>query len=100
MGAELMLNVACDPKRSLGKGDLLKGSQKLQNVIKDGSQAAQIRATAEQQGNPPPTSFAKQVHVLGGVQEVTVKLSDLEVEAKRIKPLATACKNCPGNILR
>ena len=99
MAMDLVIDLKCEPKTALGRGNADDGTRKLLSLVKARSQAAYVRHSAENDGRDPQTVSVKVVSILpdGSQTARDVSLLQLEAEAAELDTIASACATCPVN---
>lgn len=90
MSLDLTLDMACEPKRSLGYGDTEIGTRVLLNLRKIELNAATIRQQATAEGRD-----LDKVRVR--MEERDLTLPEMDAETAALAPLAPHCQSCPAS---
>ena len=99
MALSVVIDLPCQPKQTLGRGDTDAGTRALLGLLRARDQAAFVRASAERDGRDPATAAVKVVTLAadGTRFDRSVLLPDLEREAAGLDAIAPECATCPVN---
>ncbi len=99
MAMNVVIDLRCAPKQTLGHGDTDAGTRALMGLLRARDQAAFVRQSAERDGRDPATALVKVVTVAADAKrtERSVLLPELEREAGELDAIAPECATCVVN---
>ena len=98
MAVDYIVNLACEPKRTAGDGDIFDGAARLLDMMKAMTRAEVMTERARQAGHDPATfTFSIIVRTATGQEQREVSLADLWAEAAPLAGYGAYCTGCPAN---
>jgi len=99
MSLDLTLDLPCEPKRTLGYGNVESGTRVLLNLHKMETIAGTIRQQAAAQGRDPAAVRVRMEIARSGAEPETrdLTLAEMDAETAPLAPLAHFCKDCPAS---
>ncbi len=98
MGADLIVDLPCAAKRSLGGGDAFQGTIAMLRMRKSHSQALAVAAQVQAAGIPMDQPvITVVVQTPDGDRERKVSVADLLAESAPLEQLDGDCASCPAN---
>lgn len=100
MALDWILDLGCEPKKTLGDGDHEQGTDALLARLKARSRAAALADAAERNGDSPENQSVKLrlTGPDGAVEERRVRYQDLVEQGSELDALEHECHRCPANV--